>query len=396
MADPFLVARNPTPGSRLAYLVRLPVPGAPIVLAAREPWPASKDVFCYEIEAWPEDAEILESVPVTSCQRRGQSVDLVLQRAQRRRSLFVWTRKGERTFIFWRSQRSMRASRPGVRVPQARGLEGPLVVAVDRRERYAWRFADKRVTIERRALPAGDYAVFDGNDASARLVGAVERKRALELAGDAVAGKLALTLAELSALPRAVVIVEGKLSHLLKPDVPASPGWLLNLVAGLQAAYPNVPILFAESAKLAADLAYRWLSACQRLDRATREGASLAEALAWDAAAGERAREAMPGDGAPLQSPLFDPPAIRRGTPVVRGDAPLSRAARQRLALERARAGETWTLGTYAECYGVGKPTASGDLWELVARGELRALGNKRSLRFVLWVEEADEGASAG
>jgi hypothetical protein len=383
MPETFVVARNPAAGTRLPYLLRLPVDGTQIVLAARDRWPGNRDVFCYELPAWPEDAEVLEQVEVARCRRRGASVELVLLRRQRRRSLFVWTRKGGRVLVFWRSERSMRAARPGVRVPQAQGLEGPLTIAVDERERYAWRFASLPVTTERRSLPAGDYAVFVGTGSEARLVGAVERKRANELAAEAIAGKLALTLAELAALPRAAVIVEGRLSQLLKPEVEVRKGWLLNLVAGLQVAYPNVPLLFAETPKLAADLAYRWLSAASRLARAAGQEVSLAEALAWDAADGANARSAVEARAVPLQSPLFEAaPQWSNAATVRHSDAPLARAERQENARERARLGEVWTVAAYAQAFGVSRATASNDLWELADQGSLRALGNRRSLRF--------------
>ncbi|HUG06588.1 MAG TPA: hypothetical protein VMQ78_08605 [Candidatus Limnocylindria bacterium] len=49
-----------------------------------------------------------EEVPVEACWRAGAAVHLVLRRARQRRSLFVWTRKGERTLAFWRSEALMR------------------------------------------------------------------------------------------------------------------------------------------------------------------------------------------------------------------------------------------------------------------------------------------------
>ena len=38
-ARSFVVARNPEAGSRLPYLLRLPLAGGPLVLKARESWP---------------------------------------------------------------------------------------------------------------------------------------------------------------------------------------------------------------------------------------------------------------------------------------------------------------------------------------------------------------------
>ncbi|MGZ4127322.1 MAG: hypothetical protein ACXVQY_04660 [Actinomycetota bacterium] len=43
MSDPFLVARNPDPDSKLPYLLRLPIESG-IVLKARETWPRTKTV----------------------------------------------------------------------------------------------------------------------------------------------------------------------------------------------------------------------------------------------------------------------------------------------------------------------------------------------------------------
>ncbi|MBX6377635.1 MAG: hypothetical protein IRY95_03725, partial [Clostridia bacterium] len=109
----------------MPYLLRLPAGGpggGPLVLATRGTWPGAGDLFCHQLEAWPEGAEVIEEVPVRSCYRRGRAVHLVLERRHARRSIFVWTERKGRPLVFWRSERSMRAARPGIRVPQARGL----------------------------------------------------------------------------------------------------------------------------------------------------------------------------------------------------------------------------------------------------------------------------------
>ena len=360
--------------SRLPVVVELPLASGPLVLATREPWPVAKDLFCAELAAWPGDAVEIERVPVASCRRVGASVQLVLDRPQRRRSMFVWTAKQGRTIVFWRSERSMRATRPGVRAPTARGLDGPLEVVVDLRERYAWRFQNLPVTIDRRRLPAGDYAVFE----EGRLVAVVERKRLEEFASSAVQGGLQLQLAELATMPRAVVIVEGRLSQLLKGDLKTRPGWLLNLVAALQAAYPTVPLLFAESGPLAADLAYRWLSASLRLARAASAGEAIGEVLG--AALGVPSPNDDPNSETPGDAPLF---AALGPVQVLRAATSADRSGRQRDALARARAGEPLTVRDHAVRHGVEPATAARDLRELEAEGALRAEGNRRSLRFV-------------
>ena len=384
---PELVIGRRSGVTRLPVVLLLPLAGGALMLATRDTWPVAKDLFCAELEAWPEDAEVIERVPVASCRRVGASVQLVLERAQRRRSLFVWTSKRGRPLIFWRSERSMKATRPGIRTPTARGLDGPLTVAVDLRERYAWRFKGLPVTLERRRLPVGDYGVFEGE----RLVAVVERKRLEEFAGAAVQGQLQLLLAELATMPRAAVVIEGRLSQLVKGDLRTRPGWLLNLVAALQAAYPNVPLLFAETGPLAADLSYRWLSAALRLARAHAAGEAVPEALtaalgpgygprgSWRDTAGQAA--GAPPDAAVglRDAPLF---AATERVEVVRGSTSLGRAGRQDDALARARAGETLTLKDHAERHAITRATASLDLRELEQQGLLRAHGQRRSLRF--------------
>jgi hypothetical protein len=357
MAAPFVIARNPQEGSRLPYLLRLPLPDGPLTLATRDTWPATRDLYCHELDDWPGDAETLEEVPVVRCRRRGASIELVLARRARRRSLFVFTSKRGRPLIFWRSDATARTARPGVRVPGARGLERPLSIAIDDRERYPWRFAGKEVTVERRRLPSGDYAVLH----EGRVIAAVERKRPAELATQAIAGRLSLLMAELSSLPRAAVIVEGRLSDVLKAAdaQQVRSGWVPSLLASVQADHPRVPLLFAETPKLAGDLAYRWLAACAR-----RYGQG--QGRLFDA--GPR-----PDAGAAPDGTASDP-APR--------DAPLAGADRRRAALDEARAGTVWTGPSYAERFGVSRATAQADLRLLRDEGALVAEGRTRSLRY--------------
>src|SRR5574341_955043 len=234
----FWVGRN-AGSSRLPYVLRLPLAGeGRVFLATRDTWPRGKDVFCHQLAEWPADAEVIEEVPVEACWRAGAAVHLVLRRRTNRRSMFVWTRARGRPVIFWRSPASMGAARPGIRVPQARGLDGPLAIAVDAKERYPWRFSGKGATLVRRDLPVGDYAlVRDG-----RVVAAVERKTVADLATAAVAGELGLALAELERLPHAAIAIEGRWSDLAKVAERADmrTAWLLSVVPALQVAHPRV------------------------------------------------------------------------------------------------------------------------------------------------------------
>lgn len=295
-------------------------------------------VFCHQLAEWPAEAETIEEVPVEACWRSGSAIHLVLQRRQNRRSLFVWTRARGRPVIFWRSAASMHAARPGIRVPSARGLEGPLEIAVDARECYSWRFPGKGATLIRRDLPVGDYAVVrDG-----LVVAAVERKTVGDLATAAIAGKLGLALAELERLPHAALAVEGRWSDLVKLAQRAGsrPGWLLGVAVALQVAHPRITWTFAETPKVAQDWSYRWLAACAKADRDRHQIPLLEER-----AIGDPLAVAEPAAGARL----------------------LDAAERRALILREAKAGLAWSSRAVAERCGVTQATAAKDLRALVA-----------------------------
>jgi hypothetical protein len=257
----FVVARNPEPDSTLPFLLRLPIEGG-ILLKARERWPATARVYCHPLEDWPANAEILEQVAVRQCRRRGAAIDLVLDRGRENRSQIVFTepnanRAGGRPMIFWQTARTARRARPGQRVPTRRASElTTLTIVVDTRERYPYRFAGRPVQCERHALRAGDYAVRAGD----AVIAAVERKTLEDLTKALVDGALNYALADLATLPAAAVVVEGRYGALLDNER-VQPGWLLELVARLQVRYPSVPIVFADSRKLAEEWTYRFLAA---------------------------------------------------------------------------------------------------------------------------------------
>ena len=258
----FLIARNPDEESSLPSLLRLPVDEG-VELKAREPWPVTARVYCHPLEeAWPAEAAVVEEVPVRRCARRGQAIDLVLDRARNNRSQFVFTqprpdRAGGRSMIFWQTARTARRARPGTRVPARRApAPGELTIEVDTRERYGYRFANRPVERRRRALEVGDYAVLGPGDA---VVATVERKTFEDFTSSLVDGSLGFRLAELAGVPHAAVVVEERYGALLKvPHV--RPGWLCEALTRLQVRYPAVPIVFADSRKLAEDYTYRFLA----------------------------------------------------------------------------------------------------------------------------------------
>lgn len=261
MAQPVLIARNPDPASRLPYLLRLPIDGG-LVLKAGDTWPATARVFCQQVdEPWPDGLEIIDELAVRTCRRRGVAIDLVLERGRSNRSQFIFTRlKDGRPAIFWQTAQAAKAARPGVRVPSRRAWQqSDLVITADTRERYAYRFTGQQTAVERGALRAGDYAVLDEDGA---LVATVERKSVANLVADLVGGGLSFQLADLAEVPRAAVVVEGGYGALLKVEH-TQPGWVLDLLARVQVRYPNVPIVFAGSRKLAEEYTFRFLGAAR-------------------------------------------------------------------------------------------------------------------------------------
>ena len=257
MVDDLLVARNPDPGSSLPWLVRIPLGPAGVVVKAREPWPRAAKVYCHRAEEWPVDAEIVERHAVRSCSRRGPAIDLVLDRARENRSQLVITRAHGREVIFWQSPRTAKQARPGVHLPSARAHGQVLDILVDSGEKYPYAFGAQQATTRRQRLAAGDYAV----ELEGRVLAAVERKTLEDLAGSLLSGKLTYALAELTALPRAAVVVEDRYSRLFK--LPHTPGArVAEALAEAQARFPSVPVVFCETRPLAQEWTYRWLGAC--------------------------------------------------------------------------------------------------------------------------------------
>jgi hypothetical protein len=254
----FEVAANPDPDSTLPFLIRLPLPDGELVLKARDSWPRTAKVYCHRAERWPDEPEIVERIPVRSCQRRGVAIDLVLDRPRENRSQLVFTRiQGGREGIFWQSARTTRQARPGIRVPRRRAASlAHLTILIDSRERYPYRFAHQQATTERRALPAGDYGIAHDE----QIVAVVERKSLHDLVRRLIDGQLTYALADMATIPRAAVVVEDRYSNLFKLEH-TKPGFVTEMLAALAVRYPSVPIHFAETRPLAEEWTYRFLGA---------------------------------------------------------------------------------------------------------------------------------------
>ncbi len=255
MSPRFRVARNPDSESRLPYLIWLPIDGG-LVLKARETWPQATRVFCaLDGTPWDESSGLVDEADVLLCRRRGAAIDLVLDRPQHARSQFVFTEARGRPAVWWQTQKTVQSANPGARVPRGRA-SGPLIVAVDTREKYGWKFASRPVTTERRALVGGDYgAMVDG-----RVVAVVERKTLENLATSLSDGTLAFQLQRLAEVGRSAVVVEGDYPALFRTQ-PGRGSWLADMLGRLAVRYPEVPIVFAGSRKFAEEWAYRFFGA---------------------------------------------------------------------------------------------------------------------------------------
>jgi hypothetical protein len=256
--EDFVVARNADPGSTLPYLLRIPL-GDGIILKAKDTWPRTGKVYCHRVEEWPADAEIIERVPVRSCVRRGAAIDLVLDRGRENRSQIIVTNARGRQMIFGQTARTSKQARPAVTLPGARASGvADLEITVDIRERYPFTFADRQATTRREPLSAGDYGlIVDG-----LLQATVERKSLADLVSSLTTGRLRFQLTELSAIPRAAVVVEERYSQVFKLDH-VRPSVVADAIAESQIRFPTVPIIFCDTRKLAQEWTYRFLAAAR-------------------------------------------------------------------------------------------------------------------------------------
>jgi ERCC4-type nuclease len=193
---------------------------------------------------------------VRLCRRRGAAIDLVLERPRLSRCQFVFTQVRGREAIFWQTQKTARTANPGGRIPRRRALPGPASIAVDSRERYPYRFAEQDAQTGRLALPAGDYAI-QAPDGS--ILAAIERKSLDDLATSLSDGTLAFQLQRLAELPLAAVVIEARYSALYKLEH-VDGGWLADQLVRLQARYPEIQLVFADSRRYAEDWTYRFLA----------------------------------------------------------------------------------------------------------------------------------------
>lgn len=254
-----LIAANPDEDSRLPFLLRIPRPDGDLLFRTSGTWPRVKALYCYPVglHEWPKDAVIIDHVGLRSCRRRGAAIDLILDRSRENRSQLVYTQARGRDAVFWQSARTRKQARPNVRTPTARAQGiAELQIVIDSHKRYAYRFSGQQVSTVRQALPCGDYGLI----VDSQLIASVERKSLADLVASLTSGKLRYQIADLSALPRAAVVVDDRYSQVFTLDR-LRPAVVADGLAELQIRWPNVPMVFCETRQLAEEWTYRFLAA---------------------------------------------------------------------------------------------------------------------------------------
>jgi hypothetical protein len=251
-------------------------------LRLRSRWPgAGSQVFCLREDEPSDLAGVeVERVPVISLNRYGKRLAVVLDRPTRKRCDFLFltkpfkTKPGEYEQIFWRTPEALRARKSRARLT-ARG-EGDIRVAVDVREKYGWSFPG--CAVERRQLPAGDYALLDESG----IVAIVERKTLPNLLGELRTLPLVhQRLGEMERYAHAAVVVEAAYADFLSPAKTRvyTPAYMTKVLAELAAFHPKLPIVFAGNRKLGREWTLRFFHAVQS-HREDRPAATVAEAAA--------------------------------------------------------------------------------------------------------------------
>ncbi|MEN6382537.1 MAG: ERCC4 domain-containing protein [Rectinema sp.] len=239
---------------------------------AQEAWPGSKgNVFCIRDESSHDEVDLfdeLERVPVLHFDRFGKSLQIILDRPTRKRCEFLILQKryknrpGTYDQIFFKTQTAQKAHKSRSKV-SLYPVSGPLTVVIDSAERYPWRFP--KANVERRKLPAGDYALVEAET----ILAIVERKTFDNLVSDFDRIRIIhQSLQELATLPHPAVVIEayyGDFMNTKKLDgrYPASHGY--RVLSELQAIHPTLPFIFAGTRKEANLWTYGYFRAVSRL-----------------------------------------------------------------------------------------------------------------------------------
>lgn len=242
---------------------------AVLALRAQDKWPGQKgNIFCIRESGSQEDGEdlnLIESVPIAFLRRQGKRVEIILDRANRKRCDFLFLKKPSATGelheqIFFRTQTGLRSHR-SKGSPLLYGTE-KLEIVIDSSERYPWRFP--AADTSRAKLPTGDYALVWEN----RYIAVAERKTFENLLHDLYEIRiLHQKLSELSSFPNPAVVVEaqyGDFSDKARIGDSLSASHLNRLLAEVSALHPGVQFIFAGNRKLANAWTSRFFAAVRK------------------------------------------------------------------------------------------------------------------------------------
>jgi len=225
-------------------------------LRAQSGWPgAGTQVFCLrDSAALPAHAEEVERARLIAVKRMGARLTLVFDRRSRRRCDFLFVSRSSRgdpqrryEQIFWQTQQALVQRRPKLALPALRSAAG-FTVWIASEERYPWRFPGCRV--ERRRLPAGDYALVEDG----RQLAVVERKTFENLLADlGVIPLLRQRLLDLSAQANSALVVEAAYEDFLSSRKlhHYTPAFCAAAIADLYASLPALRIVFCGNRKTA-------------------------------------------------------------------------------------------------------------------------------------------------
>ncbi|MCR4431846.1 MAG: ERCC4 domain-containing protein [Tepidanaerobacteraceae bacterium] len=260
-----------------------------LCLRVQSRWPgAGSQIFCLrESEDYSDPVEEIERVPIISLNRYGKRLSVVLDRPANKRCEFLFlkkkykTKEGEYEQIFWRTQQGLKERKPRVKLT-ARG-DSQIHVLIDTNEKYPWKFQE--CVVERKALPAGDYALLRDDG----IFAVVERKTFENLISDF--NDIAILhqkLGELEAYKHSAMVVEANYSDFLNTGklTAYTPSYAAKVLAELSALHPGTKIVFAGNRKLANEWTLRFFQAIESHERDTLPDKIAEKAASYGASPG--------------------------------------------------------------------------------------------------------------
>ncbi|MBE0433823.1 hypothetical protein IBX73_10225 [candidate division WOR-3 bacterium] len=187
---------------------------------------------------------------------------IILNRKVRKRCWFIFLKKEYKTKpgefydqIFWITQSSAAARRPGAYIPRIR--EGRWCeIIVDKRERYAYKF--EYADVKKENLPVGDYALRKAG----KIIAVAERKTLTNFLHELGAyDVLKSRLQELATYPYKAVVFESPYSDFLDPRriKPYSAAYIADIISDLTTTFPQIQFVFCTNRKFAREWTHRWL-----------------------------------------------------------------------------------------------------------------------------------------